>query len=112
MRVGVPLAPGGIVHLAWHDRRDPCNSGMYCRYLTDRGATWLPEENLSRNTDVSTTPSLAAATHYLHTIWLDDRTGRSARVRTAGISLIKHQRRETLSESVYEELPRLTQFCF
>lgn len=70
------IAVGDVVHLAWHDRRDPDNSEIYYRFSTDRGATWSPEENVSRSRGLSTTPLLAATTHYRHIIWLDDRTGK------------------------------------
>lgn len=70
------IVVGDVVHLAWHDRRDPDNSEIYYRFSTDRGATWSPEENVSRSRGLSTTPLLAATTHYRHIIWLDDRTGK------------------------------------
>lgn len=70
------IAAGGVVHLAWHDRRDPNNSEIYYRHSIDRGVTWSPEENVSRSSGLSSTPLLAATTHYRHIIWLDDRTGK------------------------------------
>ncbi|MGE3152286.1 MAG: sialidase family protein [Nitrospiraceae bacterium] len=72
---GSLIASNGTVHLAWHDGRDPDNMEIYYRYSTDRGLTWSAEENLSRGPRISSTPLLAATTHYLHAIWLDRRTG-------------------------------------
>lgn len=69
------IASGGVVHLAWHDRREPGKSEIYYRYSTDLGLTWSAEENLSQGPRISSTPLLAATTHYLHAIWLDNRTG-------------------------------------
>lgn len=70
------IASGGMAHLAWHDQRDSGTGEIYYRYSTDRGATWSPEENVSKSGGHSGIPLLAATTHYLHIIWLDDRTGK------------------------------------
>jgi len=69
------IASDGVVHLAWRDRRDSGTGEIYYRFSTDRGATWSQEENVSKSGGHSGIPLLAATTHYLHMIWLDDRTG-------------------------------------
>ncbi len=70
------IAADDVVHLAWRDQREPGIGEVYYRYSNDRGTTWSPEENVSKSGGHAGIPLLAATTHYLHVIWLDERTGK------------------------------------
>ncbi len=67
---------GSVVHLAWHDSRDPLNLEIYYRGSLDSGATWQAEEQVSTGAaGESSTPLLAVSAGYLHALWIDKRGG-------------------------------------
>jgi len=63
---------GTSVHLVWQDDRDG-NPEIYYKWSTDEGITWSSDTRLTRDSDISWTPSLAAWDSLVYVVWTDDR---------------------------------------
>jgi len=67
-------AAGASVQVVWYDRRDD-NMEIYHRRSTDFGATWGPENRLTKDSFDSYYPAVAASGQNVHVVWWDTRGG-------------------------------------
>jgi hypothetical protein len=65
---------GSVVHVVWFDNRD-VNREIYYKRSIDGGSTWGWDERLTKNSEDSYHPNLAACDSIVHLVWFDYRDG-------------------------------------
>lgn len=68
------MSPQSFVHVAWQDDRDG-NNEIYYKRSTSNGTSWEPVQRLTNSAGNSLAPVIISASHFIHLVWEDDRSG-------------------------------------